>query len=207
VAYTNAGFPTNIPAGGDNLNTADDQIRRLRLDLKERFNDIVDDITTDPIVLSDIDVDTVIGTPDCAVVYTNALFALPSGASATIIDFVAEEIDTGGFHDNSVNPSRLTITTAAYYRISCKMYATSQASAFQASLHLRKNGGATALASDQKNWDGTILVNSLWLDKIVLAAATDYYEVALHNNSGDAWTTLDVANKAYFMIERLPGTV
>ena len=207
MAYTNAGWPTNIPAGSDNLNTADDQLRRMRLDLLERLNDLVDDFTTDPVVPKELDVSRVIGTPDCAVVYTNALFALPSGASSTIIDFVAEEIDTGSFHDNAVNPSRLTITTAAYYRISCKMYATSQASAFQASLHLRKNGGATALASDQKNWDGTILVNNLYLSKIVLAAATDYYEIAFHNNSGDAWTTLDVANKAYFMIERLPGTV
>ena len=48
MAYTNAGWATNIPAGGDNLNTADDQIRRLRLDLKERLNDIVDDVTTYP---------------------------------------------------------------------------------------------------------------------------------------------------------------
>ena len=207
MAHTNSGWPTNIPAGSDALNTADDQMRRLRLDLKERFNDFVVDITTDPVVLKDLDVSKIIGDPDLAVVYTNALFALPAGASSTIIDFVAEEIDTGSFHDNSSNPSRLTITTAAYYRISCKMYATSQASAFQASLHLRKNGGGTALASDQKNWDGTILVNNMWLSKVVLAAASDYYEIAFHNNSGDAWTTLDVANKAYFMIERLAGTV
>ncbi|KKL46395.1 hypothetical protein LCGC14_2345970, partial [marine sediment metagenome] len=56
MAHTNSGWPTNIPAGSDALNTADDQLRRLRLDLKERFNDFVDDITADPIVLSDIDV-------------------------------------------------------------------------------------------------------------------------------------------------------
>ncbi len=68
MAYTNAGWPTNIPAGSDALNTADDQIRRLRLDLKERFNDIVDDITTDPVVPKQLDVDRVIGTPYLAVV-------------------------------------------------------------------------------------------------------------------------------------------
>ena len=51
MAYTNPGWPTNIPAGSDPLNTVDDQQRRLRLDLKERLNDLVDDITTDPIVV------------------------------------------------------------------------------------------------------------------------------------------------------------
>ena len=51
MAYTNSGWPTNIPAGSDPLNTADDQLRRLRLDLKERLNDLVDDITTDPVVV------------------------------------------------------------------------------------------------------------------------------------------------------------
>ncbi|KKL99426.1 hypothetical protein LCGC14_1814570, partial [marine sediment metagenome] len=115
MAYTNSGWPTNIPAGSDNLNTADDQLRRLRLDLKERLNDIVDDITTDPVVPKQLDIDRIIGTPDLAVVYTGAAFAIPT-ASVTTIDFVAETLDTGGFHDNSVNPSRLTITTAAYYR-------------------------------------------------------------------------------------------
>ena len=50
MAHTNSGWPTNIPAGLDALNTADDQLRRMRLDLLERLNEIVVDFTTDPVV-------------------------------------------------------------------------------------------------------------------------------------------------------------
>ncbi len=50
MPYTNSGWPTNIPAGTDALNTADDQLRRMRLDLLERLNDIISDITVDPVI-------------------------------------------------------------------------------------------------------------------------------------------------------------
>ncbi len=50
MAYTNSGWPTNIPAGTDALNTADNQLRRMRLDLLERLNDIISDITADPVI-------------------------------------------------------------------------------------------------------------------------------------------------------------
>lgn len=49
MAYTNVPWVNNIPLGGDNLNTADDQFRRLRLDINERQNDIVGDWTVDPV--------------------------------------------------------------------------------------------------------------------------------------------------------------
>ena len=203
MAYTN-NWTTVAPAGSAAANTADDEIRKLRLDMEERLEEVViEDMTTDPVVHKAIAVSLIDGTPDLAVVYTNALFALPTGGITTI-DFVGETLDTGSFHDNSSNPSRLTITTAAYYRLSCRMYATSGASAYSASMHLRKNG--STIASVQKNWNGTRLVENMWLSYIDLAAATDYYEIAFNNNSGDAWTTLDISNKAYFMIERLAGT-
>ncbi len=204
MAYTNAGFPTNIPAGDDNLNTADDQIRRLRLDLKERFNDIVDDITTDPIVLSDIDVGIVIGTPDAAIVYANAAFALPTAAGATIIDFVGETFDTGGFHDNSSNPSRLTITTAAYYRITANISVTTGAGQTTATISIRKNGSSIANAFRENVSSNA---DTFQIATINLAAATDYYEVSIQQLSGNGWTTATTAASAYFMIERLVGTV
>ena len=102
MAHTNSGWPTNIPVSSDPLNTTDDQLRRLRLDLLERFNDIVDDFTADPVVPKQLDVSRVIGTPDLAVVYTGAAFSIPSGAT-TVIDFVQETLDTGSFHDDLPN--------------------------------------------------------------------------------------------------------
>ncbi len=205
MAYTNAGFPTNIPAGGDNLNTADDQIRRLRLDLKERFNDIVDDITTDPVVPKQLDVDRVIGTPDLAVVYTGAAFAIPTG-TVTTIDFVQETLDTGGFHDNAVNPSRLTITTAGYYRIHANLEIDFPGSAALCHIRIRKNGADLALGNISIL--GSDVIETITISYLDLAAATDYYEIVIQNpGSGSTWNTLDEADEAYFMIERLAGTV
>ena len=205
MAYTNSGWPTNIPAGSDNLNTADDQLRRLRLDLKERFNDIVDDITTDPVVPKELAVSRINGTPDLAVVYTGAAFAIPT-ASVTTIDFVSETLDTGSFHDNSINPSRLTITTAAYYRIHANLQINFAGAAALCHIRIRKNGSDLALGNISILGSGVI--ETVTITYIDLAAADDFYEIVIQNpGSGSTWNTLDEADEAYFMIERLAGTV
>jgi len=205
MAHSNAGWPVNIPVSSDPLNTADDQLRRLRLDLKERFNDFVDDITADPVVLSDIDVGIVTGTPDLAVVYTGAAFAIPT-ASTTTIDFVQETLDTGGFHSNSVNPSRLTITTAGYYFIHANLEIDFTGAAALCHIRIRKNGADLALGNISILGSGVI--ETIAISYIDLAAATDYYEIAIQNpGSGSTWNTLDEADEAYFMIHRMVGTV
>ncbi|MEK0325478.1 MAG: hypothetical protein QQN63_07220 [Nitrosopumilus sp.] len=201
MAYTNSGWPTNIPAGSDNLNTADDQLRRLRLDLKERFNDIVDDITTDPVVLAFLQ-------PDVPVVYTNASFAIPSGVT-TAIDFVAETLDTGNptadFHDNSVNPERLTIATAAYYRITANIQVTPGATGAVTFLYIRKNG--SIIASQRVIFAGSSDIEQMFVTIIDLAAAADFYDAAILQASGDSWNTGVTAADSYFMIEKLLGVV
>ena len=205
MAYTNSGWPTNIPAGSDNLKTADDQLRRLRLDLKERFNDIVDDITTDPVIPKKLAVSRIDGTPDLAVVYTNAAFAIPTG-TVTTIDFTAETVDTGSFHDNSVNPSRLTITTAGYYFIHANLQINFAGSAALCHIRIRKNGADKALGNISILGSGVI--ETISISYIDLAAATDYYEIVIQNpGSGSTWNTLDEADEAYFMIHRLAGTI
>src|SRR3990167_8523407 len=49
--YTNPWSDTD-PPGSQNANTIDDEFRQLRLDIHERMDDIVDDWTDDPVVLS-----------------------------------------------------------------------------------------------------------------------------------------------------------
>jgi hypothetical protein len=49
-SYTNA-WSNVVPAGSDPANTADDHMRRIRLDLFERLSDIVQDWTADPVLL------------------------------------------------------------------------------------------------------------------------------------------------------------
>ena len=202
MAHTNP-WSNVVPAGSDALNTADDQIRRLRLDIQERMDEVVDDWTTDPVVPQKLDVSRIDGTPDLAVVYTGAAFSIPSGAT-TVIDFVQETLDTGSFHDNSSNPSRLTIATAAYYRITASLKVTSQSSAAIGAMNLTKNGAA--IASTNIYFDGTRLTNTMFATYISLAAVDDYYEVNVVQSSGDAWATATTAPQAYFMIERIAGT-
>lgn len=49
MAFTNV-WSNIIPAGSDPANTADDEIRQLRLDIDERMDSIVGDWSADPIV-------------------------------------------------------------------------------------------------------------------------------------------------------------
>lgn len=51
--YTNA-WSEIVPAGTDPANTIDDHLRRLRLDFRERLNEIFEDWTDDPVVLKDV---------------------------------------------------------------------------------------------------------------------------------------------------------
>ena len=205
MAHTNSGWPTNIPVSSDPLNTTDDQLRRLRLDLKERFNDIVDDFTADPIVLADIDVSKVTGTPDVARVYTDANINIPDNVF-TVVPFNQESFDTGSFHDNSTNNTRLTITTAGYYRIRAvlKAQGSGGSNAAIGLIAIRKNGATIAGRSEYHN--GTTTAQSFFIETTNLAAATDYYEVWLNQASTAAWTVGQDSDKSYFEIERLVGT-
>jgi hypothetical protein len=49
MPYTD-GWDDALPAGGENANTIDDEIRKLKLSIHERMNELVDDWTADPVV-------------------------------------------------------------------------------------------------------------------------------------------------------------
>jgi len=51
MPYTNP-WIDSIPLGSQNANTADDEFRKIKLDIHERMDDIVVDWTADPIVLA-----------------------------------------------------------------------------------------------------------------------------------------------------------
>ena len=205
MAHTNAGWPVNIPAGSDALNTADDQLRRLRLDLKERFNDFVDDITADPVVRKVLDVGRIAGTPIVAHVYEGAGASISTGVNTTIA-WTAETLDTGSFHDNSTNNSRLTITDAGYYRLYCAVqFVAGAVTDVVAIMEIRKNGSLTVAAVDHHH-TGNSTDQTFQIGTIVLAAATDYYEVRILQASGNSWTMRAPTEQSYFEIEKLIGT-
>lgn len=203
MAHSNV-WSNIIPAGSDALNTADDQIRQLRLDIQERMDEVVDDWTTDPVVPKTLAIGRLTGTPVLAVVYTGAAFNLASGGvPGTTIDWVGETLDTGAFHDNSVNPSRLTIATAGYYRIHSSLQVTPDSTPAAGNVLLRKNG--TTIAMTRRIFQASIL-DHVAISYIDLAAVDDYYQINFVQASGDAWTTDNDADECWFMIEKLIGT-
>jgi len=193
MAYTNTPWSNIIPAGGDPLNTADDQIRQLRLDIQERMDDVVVDWTVDPVVPK-------IQPADLAVVYSGVDFTIATGGAT--VDFVQETLDTGSFHDNAVNPSRLTITTAAYYRLSAVLRMTNGAnSPFNGAIELRKNGAR--IAGSTIRFDAASVILSQSISYIDLAAAADFYELFYAQSSGNSWTMLGDSDESWFMIEKM----
>ena len=204
MAYSNS-WSNIIPVSSDPLNTADDQLRRLRLDVQERMDDLVDDWTADPVVPT-IPISTLTGTPQVAHVYEGAAESLASGVNTTIA-WTQETLDTGTFHDNSTNNSRLTITDAGYYRLYCALQILSGATTNVVGfMEIRKNGSSTVAEVDHHHTGG-VTDQTFQIGVIVLAAATDYYEVRFLQSSGDAWTIRSPTEQSYFEIEKLVGTV
>ena len=196
MAYTNT-WTVIAPAGSAAANTVDDEIRKLRLDMEERLEEfLIENMSADPVVRK-------IGTSqvNAARAWTGATFALPDGAD-TAINLVQETFDTGSFHDNSINPSRLTVTDAAYYQIRAVVGITSGSTVDKFGLlTIKKNG--TIIAGWRKPHHGGTTVETYMVSVIDLAAATDYYEVYLSQSSGDAWATLNSETEAFLEIIRM----
>ena len=197
MAYSNA-WSNIIPAGSDALNTADDQIRQVRLDVQERMDDIVDDWTADPIVVKS----DVIPTASLAHVYEGAALSILSGVALTV-NWFAETIGTGSFHDNVTNKSRLTITDAGYYQLYSSLDLTSGATADAVGLmEIRKNAASTVATVNMHHVGGTT-AQTYRIGVIVLAAAADYYEIRFTQSSGDTWTMSSATDKSFFEITKL----
>jgi hypothetical protein len=72
-------WSTIVPAGSEQASTADDHIRRLRLEIEERMNDIVQDWSADPVVLRTSE--ALIGT---RLVIHNSAFVVEPGTAGTV---------------------------------------------------------------------------------------------------------------------------
>ena len=205
MAHTNE-WSNIVPAGSDALNTADDQIRRLRLDIQERMDEVVDDWTADPVVPLKLDVSRISGTPDCARVHTNAN-PTASTTIALIIDFELEGFDPGNFHSNSVNPSRLKVVTAGYYLIHGQIeVAAPDTNASAGEIRILKNGSTIAI--NIVDHDSSLGAAALGysVQTLDLAAVDDYYQVSFTQASGSTWTVQSGIDQSFFEIFRLAGT-
>jgi hypothetical protein len=101
-------------------------------------------------------------------------------ATFTAASFTSESFDTDSFHDNSTNPSRMTIPAGkgGYYLVNFQMNVSGTTGRLIA--QIRKNGTNTAQFecgnnSSLQGWQASQIVN---------VAATDYLEIFLYQASG-----------------------
>ena len=204
MAYTVAWNAATPVGSSTNANTIDDELRNLKTSIQERMNQILEnDWETDGDDPKTVSVGSLAGTPSCAVVTITSGVTIAT-STVVVVPWTAETIDTAAYHDNSTNPSRLTISAAGYYRVGFNLGVISNSTAGILTLRLLKNG-AELHAYIHKINNATEVENYAH-EVIVLAAANDFYEVQVAHNQGDSWTVRGAKPESYFMIEKLNGT-
>lgn len=114
MAYTNA-WSVTVPAGSELASTIDDHLRRLRLDIQERMNDIVTDWTADPVVLSAIAM---------PVVQKSAYYAIAGPVVSSYLDVakvlaleITGDTDVNGLITVDLDAINTPYESANYYQI------------------------------------------------------------------------------------------
>lgn len=128
-------------------------------------------------------------------------------STPTAFPLDAEDFDTGTYHDNVTNNSRLTIPATAKYRI-CFSGELSGGSAtlYYAIFDLRKNGSSvfTRNVTTVNNASATYL--AIDIEYIASATAADYYEMFVSTSNVSAAFSMSTgggANNTFFNIQRL----
>ena len=186
--------------------TIDTELQQLKESVRERMNDLLDSSTaweTDADNPKLLDVTALVGTPKAAHAGTNTGLSIPDGV-ITALAYAQEVFDTGTFHDNSTNNTRMTIAIAGYYRLSANVGLVSGSAAGAASVTIRKNGSSSLVTNIAVF--GTVENQTIAISVIVLAAATDYYEITVLQNTGQPFLSLNGNANCNFMIEKLDGT-
>jgi hypothetical protein len=101
----------------------------------------------------------------------------------TTINFTAENFDTDGFHDNSVNNTRLTIPSGkgGYYHITSQIAVVGNTAQELTMRVLKNNANLRYNVNTGQTYD-----SSYALDFITNLSAADYIELSVYQNSGTA---------------------
>lgn len=131
-------------------------------------------------------VDKTINKPVCRLVASGQQ-ALPDN-TATAINFTTEDVDTHGFHDNAVNPSRITPTRAGWYTVRGTVFFETQATPVISAAWIRKNG-ATNLPPAGRDVPGTQAFSRDSAALVAFNGTTDYVELIAQQDSAGADNT------------------
>lgn len=128
--------------------------------------------------------------------------SIPNNALTAVI-FSRENYDTDSMHSVSVNPSRITFTTAGVYLVTGYIVFDSDATpSGDRVVEIRKNG-VDIVAHDARGAGGTDLRPAISVACQEQFSATDYVELLVHQTSGGALDVLaSLGSPAFAAIRR-----
>ena len=122
-----------------------------------------------------------------------------SAATMTTVQWNQEVYDTGGYHDNSTNPSRFTIPANGVYRISCNILVNASTYAWGR----MKVNGTVIVGCPQTSHDLDCDYINLVSAPLVLTAG-DYVEVEIQTNLAG---NIGAGNDTWFAIEKVDPSI
>lgn len=145
------------------------------------------------------------GAPICKLVQQASQTALVSAAD-TVLTFgtSSEEIDTHNFHDESTNNTRVTPSTAGYYRL--MVTGTYQFSTTITAAHcfVRKNGTVVERTGNTKP-NGTNNINTtagVLYTVLTANGSTDYFEAGVNfTGTANQATNATAGSQSRFLVE------
>jgi hypothetical protein len=107
-----------------------------------------------------------------------------SNSTITVISFDAEDIDTDTLHDNSTNPSRITVALAGKYLVGGLMRYANNATGTNRQARIHKNGTLVNGAFANDHIPSATQESHVFCISLIDAVATDYFEFAAFQDSG-----------------------
>lgn len=109
-----------------------------------------------------------------------------SAGAEVAVTFDGEVFDTGTYHDNSTNTSRITVPTTGYYMFGGSVLFASVASAKALALTLKKNGTTTLHQGYAQISTGLSGNHGLGISTLLYLTAGDYVELMAFNGDTSA---------------------
>lgn len=127
-----------------------------------------------------------------------AVQSLANGTDVALIFAASSEVvDTGGYHNEVTNNTRITPTRAGWFKLTATVYLSSSASYTAISIGIRQNG-ATLLPPLSRNIPP--LIGGARSQTVTMIAqangTTDYFEAVANQTSGGALNTVATGSNA-----------
>lgn len=124
---------------------------------------------------------------DKASVYHNTTQSIANGTE-TVLAFNAEDFDTGGWHDNATNNSRITVDFTGYVRVIGQWGIQANTTNHTHRATIYKNGSATSFISTIVHASGASVERIIQVSGLIAVVPGDYIELSAWHNYGSSRT-------------------